>query len=384
MNAVTQDDFWMNKALALARCFEGHTRPNPPVGAIVVSDGKAIGTGSHSKAGKPHAEIKALESAGTASRGATLYVTLEPCSSRGRTEPCTKAIIEKRIARVVAAVKDPNPRHRGRGLSILKKAGVNVCVGVCAGESEKLIAPFSKWITTGKPYVTLKMAMSMDGRIADSKGSSKWITCGKSRNLVRALRQRVDAVLVGRRTACIDDPSLLCEERLQSDLYRVIVDSSGRLPANARVLNDSHVKHTIIALTDACSRRKQRIYASKGAQVWELPAADGHVSLKALFRRLGKMEFLHVLCEGGGELANGLIHARLVDEYLFFVAPIIISGRKSAPVLAGRGWALGSGPRVRFAAPETAGNDILIRARPDRSRSKRQARSGAAGDTLLL
>ena len=318
VSLANDDEKWMRKALALARRGEGITAPNPPVGAVIVCRGREIGSGFHRKAGGPHAELAAIESAGSKVKGATLYVTLEPCSTWGKTGPCTAAIIDRGIARVVVAVRDPNPRHSGKGLRELTKAGVEVCKGVCFAESSRLIAPFSKWITTGRPYLTLKMGMSLDGKIADSSGKSKWITCAKSRQFVRDLRRRVDAILIGRRTACIDNPSLQCRPTRADDPYRVIVDSAGSVPLHSNVLNGGNIQKTIIATTERCSRVKRNRYKRKGARAWKLPLAAGRVSLPALFLRLGKTGVLHVLCEGGGELAYELIRTRLVDECLFF------------------------------------------------------------------
>jgi diaminohydroxyphosphoribosylaminopyrimidine deaminase / 5-amino-6-(5-phosphoribosylamino)uracil reductase len=355
----------MRRALSLARKAEGKTRPNPPVGAIVVKKGRAVGAGFHKKAGGPHAEVVAVRKAGRRAEGATLYVTLEPCSTYGRTPPCTDLIIEKGIARVVVAMRDPNPRHNGRGIIRLKKAGIAVTERVCVAEASQLLAPFAKWITTGKPYLTLKLGMSLDGRIADAAGKSKWITCEKSRELVQALRCRADAVLVGGRTARVDDPSLLCRNGVNPELLRIIVDSSGQLPLNAAVLNDGNAARTIVATTGRCTARRQQLCARKGATVIMLPKdKDGHVSVKSLFASLGRMGLLHVVCEGGGELAFSLIDAGFVDEYLIFLAPKLIGGRGSVPAVGGRGWMLRNGPRLDFKDCERVGDDFLIRAVP--------------------
>ena len=222
-----------------------------------------------------------------------------------------------------------------------------------------------KWITSGKPYLTLKIGLSLDGKIADYRGKSKWITCAKSRDEVRKLRQKVDAILVGRQTACADDPSLLCKGLAGNNPFRIIVDSSGRLPLNAAVLNDCYVNKTIIATTKYCPEIRRKQYTSKGAQVWELPITAGHVSLKKLFAKLGKMGLLHVLSEGGAEMAYGLIKSGLVDEYLFFVAPCIIGGHNAVSAVTGKGWELALSPRVRFVDCKRVGEDILIRAVPD-------------------
>ncbi|MFC1498356.1 bifunctional diaminohydroxyphosphoribosylaminopyrimidine deaminase/5-amino-6-(5-phosphoribosylamino)uracil reductase RibD [Verrucomicrobiota bacterium] len=358
------DKHWMRKALALARRERGGTAPNPPVGAILVCGGKEIASGSHRKAGGPHAEITALQSAGGKTKGATLYVSLEPCSSYGKTGPCTDAIIKSGIKRVVAAVMDPNPQNRGKGFKALKKAGLKVKKGVCAEEAEEIIAPFRKWVISGKPYLTLKLGMTLDGKIADGKKMSKWITCKESRAAVKALRRKVDGIIVGSGTARIDDPELLCGNNTRRTPFRIILDSAGKTPVTARVLNDKHVTRTIIAVTKRCSSRRRKVYIEKGATVLMTPQTAGHISLKALMNKLGKKGLLHVLCEGGGELAEGLIRAGLVDEYIFFIAPRIIGGADSVSAVRGKGWPLAMAPELNFAETARVGKDLMVRALP--------------------
>ena len=232
------DERWMRRALALARRGEGCTRPNPPVGAVVVVRNRLVGQGYHQIAGGPHAEVHALRKAGRHSAGATLYVTLEPCSTQGRTPPCTDAIIAAGVRRVVVAVRDPNPRHAGRGLIVLRRKGIEIHEGVVADQATELLRPFAKWIQHKTPYVTLKLAMTLDGRIADAQGRSQWITGPAMRGAVHALRRRVDAILVGRETAAIDDPNLLPRPARGRQPFRVVVDSRGRLPPNLRMLHD--------------------------------------------------------------------------------------------------------------------------------------------------
>jgi len=354
----------MRRALSLAARGEGHTRPNPPVGAVVVSGGRKVGEGYHAKAGGPHAERVALEQAGKTAQGATLYVTLEPCSTAGRTGPCTTAIRDARIKRVVAAVRDPNPLHAGRGLRLLKRAGIEVQEGVCAQAAERLVAPFRKWITTGLPYVTLKMAMTLDGRIADAAGRSRWISGPASRRIVQQLRKRADAVMVGSGTAVEDDPSLLSRARGAGESLRIIVDSRGKTPGDARALTDGHPERTIIATTARCSASRQRVYEDAGAEVLRLPAAGGRVSLPSLLRRLGKRGLLHVVCEGGAQLAYGLTAAGLVDEYVFFVAPKMLGSSEALPVVTGKGWSLRNARRLCFEEVKRVGEDVMLRAVP--------------------
>jgi len=359
---TSQDVFFMQKALACAMRGVGATRPNPPVGAVVVQGGKIAGRGFHRRAGTDHAEVVALRRAGKHADGGTLYVTLEPCCTTGRTPPCTDAIIQSGITRVVISVRDPNPLHKGRGARILRKAGVEVLEGVCAEDGRRIIAPFGKWITRGIPYVTLKLAMSLDGKIADYQRKSKWITSGQSRRFVHSLRRRVDAVMVGSGTVRDDDPSLLPGNARSANVFRVIVDSQGGISSGARVLTDGHQTQTIIATTRKCPASRLRAYTENGATVWVLPAKGGHVDLRALMARLGKLGLLHVLCEGGGTLSEGLLRADLVDECLFMVAPIILGGTNSVPSIGGRGWKINGCPRLRVVECRMIGRDLAVKA----------------------
>ncbi|MBI5882827.1 MAG: bifunctional diaminohydroxyphosphoribosylaminopyrimidine deaminase/5-amino-6-(5-phosphoribosylamino)uracil reductase RibD [Elusimicrobia bacterium] len=353
----------MKEALSLARRGEGGTRPNPPVGAVIVSKGRAVGRGWHRKAGGPHAEVFALRQAGPMAKGATAYVTLEPCSTWGLTGPCTERLIAAGVRRVVFGVRDPNPKHQGAGATVLRKAGIKVAEGVEKEAAGALIRPFSKRMRTGLPYLTLKMAMSLDGRIAEPGGLSRWVSGPGSRAVVMELRRRVDAVMVGSRTVLKDDPRLLPEAG-QNTPFRVIVDSRGRTPVSARVLTDGNQAATIIATTSACLEGRRRSYLRSGASVWSLPKESGKVSLKALMKKLGEEGILHVLCEGGGELAASVIKAGLADEYLFFVAPKFL-GSRSLPVVGGKGaWPLESAPGLRFESVAMAGSDVMLRAFP--------------------
>ncbi len=352
----------MLKAVALARRAEGMTRPNPPVGAVVVSNGEIIGRGYHHKAGGAHAEVLAIKSAGLDKcKNAAIYVTLEPCSTYGRTPPCTETIIAAGIKRVVIGVTDPNPLHAGRGIKILRKAGIAVDVNVAHDEAEELLAPFAKWIMTKRPLLSLKLGMTLDGRIADAAYKSQWITGAKARQQVQQLRRRADAVMVGGGTLCADNPSLLCRLRKKPAALRVIVDSTGKTPLTAKVLTDGFAEHTIIATTKECSDKRISAYEKLGTEVWILPTAKGQVSLKSLITRLGKAGVMNVLCEGGGVLAESLVKSKLVDEYLIFMAPKILGG-KAIPAFGGTGWKLGGEPNLKFTDVEKLGDDIFIRA----------------------
>lgn len=350
----------MRHALDEARKGEGATRPNPPVGSVIVMAGRIVGRGYHHKAGGPHAEIHALRDAGSSAKGAALYVTLEPCCTHGRTPPCTDAILAAGIKTVVYAVDDPNPAHVGRARRILQKHGVTVRTGACHREAMEVLGPFAKWITTRLPYVTLKLAMSFDGRIADSTYRSKWITSAPARECVQALRHRVDAIMVGVTTAAKDDPGLMVNDGTRRP-YRVIVDSKGRTKFSARILNDELATQTVIATTAACPPSRVNAYRRKGATVLTCKSTRGRVALGDLFSQLGNMGILHVLCEGGGELAGSLIREGYVDDLVLFYGPLLLGG-DGKPGVAGAGWMLKNAPRLTVTHVEQLGPDVVVRA----------------------
>lgn len=350
---------WMRQALALARRAEGMTRPNPPVGAMVVKNGKKIGQGWHKKAGGPHAEVFALRQAGEAARGATLYVTLEPCSTFGRTPPCTEAVIRAGIARVVVGAADPNPRHSGRGLRLLRKAGLHVDPGACAGEAAHLIAPFACHMRRQRPFFTLKLGLSLDGRIADRTHSSRWITGPEARAEVQAMRRASDAVMVGAGTVRHDNPSLWPRPDGKRNPWRIIVVRKGPLPLSAQVFTDAHVARTIVAAPNGwqpgCASRIRKT----GATVLELPK---NRFLPSLAKELGKLGILRVLCEGGGILAGELIKAGLVDELAVFLSPMLIGGGVGAT--GDSQWLLAQAPRFETREIRPVGKDLLLRLAP--------------------
>ncbi len=363
MASVATDETWMRRALELGRRGEGRTRPNPPVGALIVRDGQVIGEGWHRRAGDPHAEIEAL--AGLApdqTAGATLYVTLEPCSTQGRTPPCTDAILRSGIARVVVSAVDPNPKHRGRGLRLLARHGVAVSRGVCRREGEALLAPFAKWVTSGLPYLTLKMGMTLDGRIADHQHQSRWITGTAARGEVRQLRRRVDAILVGAHTAMRDNPSLRWSARAALNPKRIVLDARGELALDAKVLTDGQGANTIIITTAAVPAARRAAIEATGARLWT-GGRGRRVNLRLLLARAGEEGLLHVLCEGGGELAAQLVREDLVDDYWFYVAPLFLGGG-GVPVLGGPGWRLADAPPLAITDVRQVGRDVLIRALP--------------------
>lgn len=355
--SVREDEQWMHRAVELARLGEGLTRPNPPVGAILVRKGRVVGEGYHRRAGGPHAEIHALRQAGQDAAGATLYLTLEPCSTHGRTPPCTDAILAAGVKRLVIGVHDPNPAHQGRGLRALRRHGMVVRTGVLKGACDELIAPFRAWIQTGRPYVTLKLALTIDGRIADRHGQSKWITGPAARGRVQALRRRADAIMVGAETVRKDDPSLLPRPAGGRKPWRVIVSSSGRLPRGLRVFNDAAADRTIVTVRGDAG-------GSRPAGEWlPLRPAGSGVSMKDLLRKLGKRGVLVVLCEGGGHLAGDLVRADLVDEFVFFLAPSLLGGKGGTSALEGVGWLMRDRPHLEITGTEQLGADLCVRAR---------------------
>ena len=350
---------WMRQALALARRGEGLTRPNPPVGAVVVKNGRKIGQGWHKKAGGPHAEIFALRQSGAAARGATLYVTLEPCSTFGRTPPCTDAILRAGLARVVVAAVDPNPRHAGRGLRLLRRAGVQVSTGPCGAAAAELIAPFACRMRRNRPFFTLKLGLSLDGRIADHAHSSRWITGPQARETVQAMRRAADAIMVGAGTVRHDDPSLWPRPDGKRQPWRVVVVRRAPLPLAAQLFTDEHAARTIVAAPKgwqpACARRIRRT----GATVLELPPRR---LLPALAAELGRLGCLRVLCEGGGILAGELIRAGMADELCVFMSPVLIGG--SVGAMGKTQWPLRQAPRFRLRESRLVGQDLFLRLTP--------------------
>ena len=333
---MSSDKIFMRRALALAARGQGRTRPNPMVGAVIVCAGRVVGTGYHRRAGEPHAEVVALRAAGTRARGATLYVTLEPCDHQGRTPPCTAAILASGVRRVVAAHEDPNPRVRGRGLRRLRAAGLATRVGVLAAEARALNEIYLTWRTARRPFVTVKVAQSLDGKIATRTGDSQWISGPAARAYGQALRAQVDAILVGVRTVLADDPRLTCRgPRPMRPPLRVVVDAALRTPPTARLLRGG--APVLIATTRAASAARRRRLAARGAEILILPGRHGRVNLRALLRELARREITHLLIEGGGELIASAVQAGVVDRWIAIIAPILIGGRLALTAVAGDG-----------------------------------------------
>ncbi len=357
------DDRFMWAALDLARRGRGKTSPNPMVGAVVVRDGQIIGTGYHQAAGEAHAEVMALRKAGGNARGAVLYVNLEPCIHQGRTGPCTEAIIAAGISKVVAAMEDPNPLVSGKGFQRLKEAGVKVKVGVLEEKSRRLNEVFIKHITTGRPFVIVKSAVTADGKIATRAGHSRWITGEKARAFVHRLRNNSDAIAVGIDTVLHDDPRLTArlEEGGGKDPLRVVVDSRARLPIDARMIKMSSRAATLLAATAAAPPEKRRALEEKGVELLLLPEKGGRVDLDALIEELGRRGICQLLVEGGGTLNFSLLEAGLIDKVMLFIAPLIVGGRESPTSFGGEGVAtLDQGWRLEDLEIKQYDGDLLL------------------------
>lgn len=321
-----EDAKFMRLALRAGRRGLGRTSPNPPVGAVVVRRGTVVGTGYHHKAGMPHAEVEALREAGDRARGATAYVTLEPCNHQGRTPPCTKALLDAGVRRVVIGTSDPNPQVAGGGADHLRRAGVEVDVGVLQRQCDELIAFFRKHVAAGIPFVTLKLAATLDGRIATATGESRWITSEASRRHVHRLRDTHDAVLVGAGTVLADDPELTCRRRGGRDPLRVVVDGRLRLPLQAKLVRTASTTPTLVYTARGAEAAKKRSLEQAGVSVAALPHRGGVLSWDRILRDLGGRGVASVLVEGGGETAAALLRAGQVDEFLLFLSPKLIGG----------------------------------------------------------
>ncbi|MCC6767221.1 MAG: bifunctional diaminohydroxyphosphoribosylaminopyrimidine deaminase/5-amino-6-(5-phosphoribosylamino)uracil reductase RibD [Deltaproteobacteria bacterium] len=349
----------MRRAVALAERALGRTSPNPAVGALVVKAGRVVGEGWTRPVGGPHAEVVALRRAGARARGATLYVTLEPCAHFGRTPPCADAIVAAGVARVVVAVGDPNPRVRGRGLRILARAGVAVTTGVLAEEAGAVSAWFRHFVVRRRPFVILKLAASLDGRIATAAGASRWITGAAARRWVHTLRNRVDAVMVGSETVRADDPSLTCRVRGGRDPVRIVIDGRLQTPLAAAVVRQRSAAATIVATTAAAPVGRRRALADAGVEVIVVPAKGGKVDLGTLLRGLAARGIVSVLVEGGGDLAAAMVRARLVDRLAVITAPVLLGG-DGRPMLGALGLRrLGDAPRLVRQTVVRLGRDLL-------------------------
>ncbi len=329
----------MQQALDLAEKGRGWTSPNPMVGAVVVKDGRVVGRGYHQRAGGPHAEVNAIDDAGERARGATIYVTLEPCNHVGRTPPCTRKILDAGIRRVVVAMTDPNPGVKGGGNGYLRNQGIDVVTGICEKESRTLNEHFITWVTTGRPFVIAKCAATLDGRIATRTGDSRWVTGPASRQFVHRLRHAIDGIMVGVETVKKDDPSLTTRLDGQhgSDPTRIILDTHLSIPPEAKMLNQASDAPTwVVCGTDAPADRRAVLEAA-GARVVDASMKSGRIDLQALMDLLGAMGITSLLIEGGGSVIGSAFAARIVDKICFFYAPKILGGDDGVPICRGAG-----------------------------------------------
>lgn len=366
------EDF-MRRALELAERGAGWTSPNPMVGAVVVKDNNILSESWHEEFGGPHAEFLALRRAGALAHGAELYLNLEPCVAAPgkRNPPCADEIIRAGIRRVFVALRDPDPRINGKGIEVLRRAGIEVVEGLLEREARKLNEIYLKFKTTGRPFVTLKMAMTADGKIATRTGDSQWISSPESLRFAHELRHRHRAILVGIETVLADNPQLTARlEKKTRNPIRIVLDSRGRIPLNAEVVRSAEQIRTILATTDAIPTDKERALQQVHVEIWKLPARDGRVDPHAVIQKLSQEQIDSVLIEGGSEVAWSFLSQRLIDKILFVIAPKIIGGRRAPGPVGGIGF-----ERLSDAIPlkeiniSRLGSDILYEAYLNRERT---------------
>lgn len=360
---MTETDIeYMRMALDEAVKGEGAVNPNPLVGAVIVMDGKVIGKGYHRAFGQAHAEPEAIASCnGRDLRGATLYVTLEPCCHYGKRPPCTEAIMASGISRVVAAMKDPNPLVAGKGLEILRNAGIEVECGVLEDEAKMMNRAFIKYITTGIPWVVMKGAMTLDGKIASASGDSKWVSSPASREYVQRLRNRCMAILVGSGTVKADDPMLNCRIPGGRSPIRVILDSTASIDPLSQIVRTASEYRTVVVHTDSASEERLEMLRSLGVETLGCKS-DGHgIILSDMLARLGEMKIDSILVEGGSEVNWSFIQNGLADEYYLFVAPKIVGGASAKTLVGGCGFsAMGDAAKLDIESVGRVSDDILI------------------------
>lgn len=353
-------EYYMEKALSWAASLGGQTEPNPKVGALLVKDHEIVGIGAHLKAGEPHAEIHALKMAGDRARGATLYVTLEPCSHIGRTPPCAEAVIEAGVKKAVIATLDPNPIVAGRGVEMLKEAGIEVKIGVCQQQAVRMNETFNKFITTGKPFVTIKTASTLDGKVATETGSSRWISGPDSRAEVHRMRHEHQAILVGIGTVLQDDPALTV--RLPGggkNPIRVVLDSTLRIPLHCRLVNDGQAPTWIYTTTEASAEKKEALMA-RGVSVFTV--SDGpKVNIEKMLSHLGERGIASLLVEGGAQINGSFLQAQAVDKIVAFIAPKLVGGASAPTPFGGQGIKLMEDAiRLRDVSYRQVGDDLRV------------------------
>ncbi len=354
------NEYFMQKALALALKAKGQTFPNPLVGALVVKDGRIIGKGYHKKAGLPHAEVEAIEDAGKKAKGAMLYVSLEPCTHYGRTPPCVDKILESGIKKVFAGMVDPNPLNNGKGIKLLQEHGVEVEVGFCEDKARKINQPFMKCITKKMPFITVKVGQSLDGKIATKNGDSKWITSDKTRAFAHSLRRFYDGVMVGVNTVIRDDPFLV-SECPEHPITRIIADSHLSTSAKANLFQKPDPVIIATLRESLGQETENRNLLAREAKILEVRENNGQLNLYDLFKKLARLGITNVLVEGGGSLIGSLFDCNLVDKILFFIAPKIIGGKDSISSVMGKGISrIDRAVKLKDVRIQKIGEDMLI------------------------
>ncbi|OPZ84199.1 MAG: Riboflavin biosynthesis protein RibD [Firmicutes bacterium ADurb.Bin419] len=356
-------DYYMGRAIELAKKGWGRTNPNPLVGAVIVKDDRVISEGFHEVVGCAHAEVAAFNNATEDVAGGTLYVNLEPCSHYGRTPPCAKAIIEAKIKKVVVAMIDPNPKVSGKGIQMLRSAGIEVEVGVLEEEAKKLNEIFINYVVNKKPFVILKAAMTLDGKIASVTGDSKWVTSEASRAYVHVVRDRVAAIMVGINTVLKDNPMLTTRlnGNVGNDPVRIVVDSKGIIPEDSKVLCANSKAGVILATTSNIPADKEMYLVGNGVKVVKADGSDGRVDLVKLMEELYKLEIDSILLEGGGTLNAEALNAGIVDKVMFFIAPKILGGKDALTPVEGSGINLmNDAVKIKDVSVSRFGEDILI------------------------
>lgn len=360
---MKDNNYYMRRAIELAKKGWGRTNPNPLVGAVIVKDDRVIAEGFHEVVGCAHAEVAAFNNAVEDVTGGTLYVNLEPCSHYGRTPPCAKAIIEAKIKKVVISMIDPNPKVSGRGVQMLRDAGVEVETGVLEEEAKKLNEIFINFVVKKKPFVILKTAMTIDGKIASAIGDSKWVTSVESRNYVHVLRDRVASIMVGINTVIKDNPMLTTrfDDRSGTDPVRIIVDSKGIIPLESKVLCNASKAGVILATTSNIPKDKEKQLIDTRVKVIKTEVKDGRVDLVKLSQQLYKLEIDSVLLEGGGTLNAAALESGIVDKVMFFIAPKILGGKEAVTPVEGKGIRLMSEAlKLKDVSLSKFGEDILV------------------------
>ncbi len=361
-SSVDRDAYYMSLALEEAAKARGRTRPNPMVGAVIVKDGEILARGHHRRAGLPHAEVEALSQIGEEARGATMYVNLEPCSHHGRTPPCADRLIDAGVARVVVGITDPNPRVDGRGIERLRAAGIQVDVGVLGEACAEVNAPFFTYIRAGRPYVQLKIAMSLDARIATRTGDSRWLSGEEARRWAHQMRDAADAILVGAGTVIADDPALTVRWVEGRDPLRVVLDSTLRIPLTAQMYGDALAAGTVVFCCRPVAEQKAALEA-RGVRVEVVPSDEaGQVSLEAVLRRLHGMDCLHVLVEGGGGVHGAFLQSGLVDRLSLVLTPWLLGSDGIEAFRFSGSDLLKDALKLRGLRTQRLGEDILLEA----------------------